>query len=124
MSHATPSETYRCAAPFENGAIRKILAVDASLAPLAEQLTGAEVARIDDYGSISIRPAGARLENSAEPMRKVPAEAQSVDSDGVHVHFLLFVRDGWLCELQIYKDDGSPLQTTPSISDLEVLLLK
>lgn len=124
MSNATPFETYRCATSFENATIRKILAADPSLAPLAEQLTGAEVARIDEYGSIAIRPAAARPDSSTGPMRKLPSEAECVDADGVHVHFLLFSRNGWLCELQIYKDDGSPLQAMPSSDELEVLVLK
>ena len=61
---------------------------------------------------------------SSRPMTKLHAEAQAKDADGIDVHFLLFERDGLLCELQIYKDDGTPIAVALECASVEVVVLK
>jgi hypothetical protein len=114
----------RSATAFEEGVMRKILAADEKLGRFAEQVSGAAVGTIDDYGSICIRPVVAGAEAMAGPVRKLAAEGQAKDSDEIDVHFLLFEQNGRLCELQIYKDDGSPIQRRISVDDLEILVLR
>ncbi len=50
-------------------------------------------------------------------------EAQAPDSDGIHVHFLLHVVSGFAAELEIYKDDGTPIGRLPRADELEVMVL-
>lgn len=123
-THPENRYSFRHSTAFEEGVVRKILAADEGLSRFAEQMSGAIVALIDEYGSICIRPVAKLSSEPLGPMRKLPAEAQAKDSDGVDVHFLLFEHDGWLCELQIYKDDGSPISREIRIEDLDVMVLK
>jgi hypothetical protein len=113
----------RRATAFENGILRTIVAADETLRHFDEQIAGATVVQIDSYGSIRIEPIGGRTVVRSQPMRKLPAEGKVKDSDGIEIHFLLFAQQGWLCELQIYKDDGSPIYRRISAEDLEVLVL-
>jgi hypothetical protein len=46
-----------------------------------------------------------------------------VDEDGVHVHFLLHVVEGFAKELEFYKDDGTPIKRMPHPSELEIIVL-
>lgn len=41
---------------------------------------------------------------------RIPVEAELPDNDGVSIHVLLHVVNGLLAELEIYKDDLSPIQ--------------
>lgn len=52
-----------------------------------------------------------------------PVEAQCQDADGIWIHALLFVVDGWVDELQIYKDDTSPILRMPNSQEWEVFEL-
>jgi hypothetical protein len=52
--------------------------------------------------------------------KRIPVEADAVDEDGIHVHFLLHVVKGFAKELEVYKDDGSPIRRMPSPGDLEM----
>jgi len=45
----------------------------------------------------------------AKVKRRIPAEAEFRDTDGVLIHILLHVIDGKVNELEIYKEDGSPI---------------
>jgi len=48
------------------------------------------------------------------------AEGWGPDSDGVMVHLLLWVKDGLMTMLEIYKDDGSEIRRPPNPAELEV----
>ncbi len=52
------------------------------------------------------------------------AEGEVLDSDGIAIHFLLFERERLLCELQIYKDDGSPIKRSVDVEDVEPMTLR
>jgi Domain of unknown function (DUF6984) len=51
---------------------------------------------------------------------RVPTESEYVDADGVPVHVELHVVDGVMSELDIYKEDSSPVVDAPTPSKLDV----
>jgi hypothetical protein len=59
----------------------------------------------------------------AEVVRRIPVEAEFDDQDGVGVHVLLHVLDGYLNELEIYREDSSPLQREPDPEDFRLIVL-
>ena len=83
-------------------------------------MSKAQVRRIDADGSLEISvPEGPR----AEVIRRVPVEAEAVDSDGVPIHVLLHVVDGLLHELELFREDSRPVRRPPAPEDLRVLVL-
>jgi hypothetical protein len=52
---------------------------------------------------------------------KFPVEAQYQDRDGIWIHALLFVVDTKVDELEIYKDDSSPIKQMPKPEEWEIL---
>ena len=86
-------------------------------AQLAEQLQNALVRQIDDEGSLGIQ---VRQPAKAEVFHRIPVEAECEDSDGIKLHLLLHVVNGVAEELEIYKEDGSPINMLPSVEMLRV----
>ena len=84
---------------------------------IVEQARNVQVEEIDANGSVAFRVTSAV---TAEVRYAVPVEASGDDSDGISIHFLLHVRHGRVHELEIYKDDGSPIRRWPRVDDLEV----
>lgn len=82
---------------------------------LVEQVKNAEVKVIDENHSLSFLIHSALL---APIKRGIPTEARMKDTDGVFVNVLLHVVEGRLNELEIYKDDGSPIETKINPSKL------
>lgn len=82
---------------------------------LVEQAKDAEVKAVDENHSLSFLVHSAML---APIKRGIPTEARMKDTDGVFVNILLHVVDGRLNELEIYKDDGSPIETEIIPSEL------
>ncbi|HZI87207.1 MAG TPA: hypothetical protein VFD48_10255 [Pyrinomonadaceae bacterium] len=78
------------------------------------------VKELDGEGSL-------RFAHEGTPGKSVqmlfPVEAQCQDADGTWIHALLFVVDGWVDELQIYKDDTSPILRMPNSQEWEVFEL-
>lgn len=70
---------------------------------LGEQLRHAEVKTLDGNGSLGIRVYGGK---HADVLRRVPAEAEFNDIDGVKVHVLLHIVGGVLNELEVYREDS------------------
>lgn len=80
---------------------------------------GEYVKEIDKEGSI-------KFVHSSEPVsilqKKIPVEAQVQDVDGVWVYALLFVVDNnKVDELEIYKDDSSPIMKIPKHQEWEII---
>jgi hypothetical protein len=46
----------------------------------------------------------------------VPVEARAVDAGGAVVHALLHVQGGVIKELELYREDGEPLEEIPPIT--------
>jgi hypothetical protein len=102
--------------------MQRLLAVDfPGNEEIAKQLTGCRVRIIDDEGSLELELSDAVKPATVE--ERIPVEADAVDKDGIHVHFLLHVVKGFAKELEIYKDDGTPIRRMPSPNDLEIIVL-
>jgi hypothetical protein len=88
---------------------------------ITKQLEKCLVRTIDNEGSLELKPSeGAE---SAAVEKRIPVEAEGADTDGVHVHFLLHVVSGYVRELEVYKDDASPIKRMPKPADLQVVVL-
>jgi hypothetical protein len=73
---------------------------------LREQVTHIEVMTIDEDGGLSLRCSG----GPRAPVKcSVPTEGEYADSDGVPVHVLLHVVDGFVSELEVFKEECVPL---------------
>jgi hypothetical protein len=83
---------------------------------LREQLTTARAVEIEDGGLSFICDTTVR----APVKSRVPTEGEYQDADGVTVHLLLHVVDGILRELEIFKDDSSPVVNKPVPSTIDV----
>jgi hypothetical protein len=90
---------------------------------LVQQLSDLRVRRIDEDGSFALLVTkGVRA-----PVReRIPVEARYKDVDvepenGPYVYALLHVVDGRMTELEIFKEDGSPIIEQPNPETLEVI---
>jgi len=104
------------------GGFREIRAQEAALlerllarefpgsAELREQLRTISVAEIDADGSLRL---STRASIRAAVSRRIPVEASYVDRDGVRVHLLLHVVDGYLDELEVLREDSGPIMSRP-----------
>jgi hypothetical protein len=88
---------------------------------ISKQLESCLVKRIDGEGSLELKPND--LVKPAKVEKRIPVEAQGRDNDGIYVHFLLHVNEGVVKELEIYKDDGSPIKQMPQPDHLQVIVL-
>lgn len=88
---------------------------------IAKQLHELQVRVIDDDGSLELKPT--KDAPVATVKQSIPVEAEGRDEDGVPVYLLLFVENGYIKELEIYKADGSPIRRMPSASEFETMVL-
>lgn len=115
-------ESFRKPSPAEVEIMQKLLSADfPGKETIARQLADSRVRVIDNEGSLEIEPSGP-VERAAVTKR-VPVEAEAADEDGVIVHLLLHVNDGFVKEIEVYKDDGSPIKRMPLPGSLEVIVL-
>lgn len=83
------------------------------------QLEQCQVGLIDEDGSLRVHTT---VQEKASVLFSVPVEAVAKDSDGVAVHFVLHVVNGLVHELEIYKDDGSPIRSMPPAKELDLIV--
>lgn len=76
-------------------------------ANLREQLPECKVCALDANGSLRIT---AEAGKTASVVRRIPVEAEYDDADGVGVHVLLHVLEGFLHELEVYREDSNRVQ--------------
>lgn len=101
-----PGAEWRELTTLEKELLERLLAPDfPGKEQLACQLARALVAPIDDDGSIRFKVEGAPP--ASEVNSRVPSEGEFVDADGIYVHLLLHVVDGYLHELEVFKEDGT-----------------
>ncbi len=74
-------------------------------AQLAHARVSEEYVGEDPSIILTVDPPAAR---AASVMTRIPVEARGRDSDGVEVHVLLHVVDGYLSELEVYRSDSAP----------------
>ena len=87
---------------------------------LVEQVAAASVREIDRNGSLEF---ASSVETPAEVARRIPVEAELNDSDSVTIHVLLHVVDGFLKELEVYRDDSGRVQRVLVPGDLRLMIL-
>lgn len=56
----------------------------------------------------------------AEVSHPVPVEGEGFDSDGSNIHFAVIVVDGYIDELQVYREDFKIIMQVPSSDKLIV----
>jgi hypothetical protein len=84
-------------------------------AELRDQLNSVKAEVIDEDGGLALQS----VAGPEAPVRwRVPTEGECKDTDGVDVHVLLHVLNGRMCELELYKEDGSRVRRLPSAHDL------
>jgi hypothetical protein len=83
-------------------------------AELREQFRSITVAQLDAGGSLRL---ATRTASPAEVDRRIPVEASYADRDGIRVHLLLHVVDGYLDELEAFREDGAPVVSMPAEQD-------
>jgi hypothetical protein len=122
MGNEIMNENYRSPSAIEWAVLKRLLEKTfTGRNDLLGQLDGLTVKTIDEEGSLSLKtdPRAAQ----AEARDRVVAEGYYSDedvgtSDGPQVHVLLHVVRGRLAELEIYKDDGSPIKKPLSAENL------
>jgi uncharacterized protein DUF6984 len=87
---------------------------------LAKQVAAASVRDIDTDGGLEFAPPDG---TPAEVARRIPVEAELDDCDGVTIHLLMHVVDGFLKELEVYRDDSGRVQRVLAPEDLRLMLL-
>ena len=116
-------ETYRSPNTTEWALLKKLLERSfPGRDELSQQLDGLSVKTIDQEGSLSLKPAP--MAARAEVQQRDVAEGFYSDEDktsgeGPQVNVLLHVVEGRLTELEMYKDDGSPIKRSPSAESLK-----
>lgn len=70
---------------------------------LRRQCAGLLGKQLDANGSLRL---GVTVPRSAAVDRRIPVEASYLDDDGVRVHILLHVVDGYLDEFEVYREDS------------------
>ncbi len=61
------------------------------------------------------------MERKANTKQRVPVEAEGYDIDGMKIHILLFVDDGYLDELEIFREDLGKIQGVLKIEEYQIL---
>jgi hypothetical protein len=87
---------------------------------IAEQIVNSLVTVIDENSSLRFN---VKTNIKADVRQRVPIEAEYDDTDNVIVHLLLHVVDGTVKELEVYKDDASPIIRKPAAENLRALKL-
>jgi hypothetical protein len=116
-----PEQEFRAPTILEQQIFQRLLTADfPGKETVAKQLEAVRVRTIDEEGSLALKP---HDHQEACVEKTIPVEANGVDEDGIQVHFLLYVTKGVVNELEIYKDDGSPIKRMPLPESLEVMVL-
>ena len=87
---------------------------------LANQVPSVRGRQLDDHGCLALSVVGAP---PASVMRRVPVEAEVEDADGMTIHVLLHVVDGYMIELEVYREDSGELRAPIRVDGLRVIVL-
>src|ERR1700674_2416472 len=84
---------------------------------LREQVASLVCRTIDEDGGLSLKCSAGR---PARVLCREPTEGACADLDGVQLHVLLHVVDGFVNEMELYKDDSSRVKRSPVAEHLVV----
>jgi hypothetical protein len=125
MSHeleSEPESVVRPLADTERAVLANLLTEDfPGRDVLQEQLAEARGRLIDADGSLALVPSPSA--RAADVVRRIPVEAETEDLDGVTIHVLLHVVDGYVNELEVYREDSARIQRPIRPETLRVLVL-
>jgi hypothetical protein len=112
------SSSFRNLTDYERSLIGRLLEEDfAGRATLASQIEEALVRQLDEHGCLEF---SVKRDIVANVKDRIPTEREFKDTDGVAIHVLLHVVKGKVDELEIYKDDGSPVVRMPDPAGLRL----
>jgi NAD+--asparagine ADP-ribosyltransferase len=121
VTHMASEKTYRNLSDWEERLLARLLAAEfPGREEIAEQVRNCVVKTIDREGSLAFQ---VRTKALAPVEKRIPVEAEAKDIDGQTVHALLHVSKGKVAELEIYREDGSPIQRLPVPQDWQVVVL-
>ena len=113
---------YRPLSSYERVILDRLLESDfPGRSQIAEQLGKCLVRTIDEEGSLELH---VQTDLKAEVKRRIPIEGEVEDADGILIHVLLHVVNGVVTELEIYKDNSSPIIIRPDASKLRLIKLE
>jgi len=117
---STASASYRPLTDWERRVILRLLMERpfAGREELLAQLDEVAAKPIDEDGSVSLQ---CSCPVKASVVARIPVEGEAQDRDGMKIHYLLHVVDGWMNELEVYKDDSSRVLRQAEPEDLKVL---
>jgi hypothetical protein len=104
-------DDFRPITPEELAIVRRMLEfIPSGSEMLLDQLSRATVQTVGEYGSIRFHIDGGEAVSRGDgPVVNASQKDQdTIDNYGPFINFVLFLKDGLLDELQIYKDDGKP----------------
>lgn len=87
---------------------------------LLSMLPNLEAKNIDENGSLELK---CFANTKANIIKRVPVEAEALDTDEIIIHVLLHVIDGVPAELEFYKEDGSLIIKHPPVTEYKTLVL-
>lgn len=120
MSSTGEPDGARPPRPVEMRVLEQLLAAAfPGQAELQQQATTLRVREIDRCGCLELHVAPGR---PAPVVRRIPVEAETMDADGVVIHVLLHVVDGYLDELEVFREDGELPTTSIDAGSLRVLV--
>lgn len=117
---ADEEQAWRRRTPYEAELVDKLLDTDfEGRDELRKQWRSALVRTVSPSGSFAIRSSDGEPPSPAE--FGVPVEGESPDDEeGGGVHALLHIRDGYLEELEVYRDIPGPLRNRVDPKAMEV----
>jgi cellulose biosynthesis protein BcsQ len=112
---------FRHLTALEQGIVDKLMEQDfQGKKELLEQIKQCLVKIIDENGSLEFKVSDEMVANVDT---RIPTEAEMEDEDGITIHVLLHVVDKKLDELEIYKDDLTPIIKTLNPSNFRLIQL-
>ena len=82
------------------------------------QIKGSRVTEWDDHnGSLAFNVGPNPL---ARTKSRIPVEGEFEDRDGITIHVLLHVVEGRVKDLEVFKDDSSPIVQMPEVEHLRL----
>jgi hypothetical protein len=84
---------------------------------LRAQIANAHVRLVDFDGGLEFAPTP---NTPAVVGLRVPVEGEATDVDGVTIHILLHVEDGFVTELELFREDVQPVMRPPKPDDVRL----
>ncbi len=122
-----PELDYRPLTDSEKAIVMKMLSVDLpGVEILREQANHAMARVLDRYGSIAFKLGLVeRTRFSDGPLiSALQPDTDTVQRYGPYVNIILFIKDGLIAELQIYKDDGSKILGSVDVQKFDLVVDK